>query len=243
MDIKLSIWCYRLLVSILRVTPEAKVELPPNEKVAEYQQAIVSKYSLLRDVYCVADGLKIYLEQSGEFMIQAKFYNGWKCDHYVNNVFVFAPDGSIICAVINAPGAMHDSQIADFGFLYDKLQVVFDNCGGRCVMDSAFCKSRFDYIVKSSQELPMSANAMDHSINNQATSVRQAAEWGMRAFQGSFPRIKDRLVYEEKGERKIMLKFIVLLYNYRARKVGLNQILNTYMQHLSKDHLFALNNE
>ena len=110
-------------------------------------------------------------------------------------------------------------------------------------MDSAFCKSRFEYIIKSSQELPMSATLLDHSINNQATSVRQAAEWGMRAFQGSFPRVKDRFIYEEKGERKIILKFIVYLYNYRARKVGLNQILNTYMQHLSKDHLFRIENE
>ena len=94
----ISLWIrytMRLLVSILRVTPEARVQLPSDEKITEYQDAIIAKYSLLQDVYCVADGLKLYLEQSGEFVIQAKFYNGWKCDHYVNNIFVFAPDGSI----------------------------------------------------------------------------------------------------------------------------------------------------
>ena len=240
----ISVWVrfgMRMLVHILKQLPDSYVRLPTAEKVQEYKDAITSKYSLLQDCYCVADGLKIYLQQAGEFMVQNKFYNGWKCDHYVNNVFAFAPDGTIIAAVVNAPGCMHDSQIADFGYLYDKLQIIWEQSRGRCVMDSAFCKSRFEYIVKSSQELPLNASIREHQINTQATSVRQSAEWGMRAFQGSFPRIKDRMIYEERGERKLILKFVVLLYNYRARKVGLNQILNTYMPELSKDYLYREN--
>ena len=59
--------------------------------------------------------------------------------------------------------------------------------------------------------------------------MRQSAEWGMRAFQASFPRIKDRILYEEKGERKIILKLLVYLFNYRANHVGINQIKNTYL--------------
>ena len=50
------------------------------------------------------------------------------------------------------------------------------------------------------------------------------------------------MIYKEKGERKVILKFIVLLYNYRARKVGLNHILNTYMPELSKDYLYRKTN-
>ena len=65
--------------------------------------------------------------------------------------------------------------------------------------------------------------------------MRQSAEWGMRAFQSSFPRIKDRLSYEEAGERKLILRCLILIYNYRANKVGINQIRNTYMVELSKD--------
>jgi hypothetical protein len=38
------------------------------------------------------------------------------------------------------------------------------------------------------------------AIHRQATSVRQLSEWGMRGLQGSFPRLKDRLLYEERGE-------------------------------------------
>ena len=112
-------------------------------------------------------------------------------------------------------------------------------------MDSAFCKARFEYIIKSSQDPPDHLGLEACQVNAQATSCRQCAEWGMRAFQGSFPRIKDRFVYEERGERRLILKFITLLYNYRARKVGLNQILNTYMPHLSADATYLLinNNE
>jgi hypothetical protein len=63
--------------------------------------------------------------------------------------------------------------------------------------------------------------------------MRQSVEWGMRAIQSSFPRLKDRFVYEENGERKLMLKMMILLYNLRARKVGINQMRNTYMQALN----------
>jgi hypothetical protein len=65
--------------------------------------------------------------------------------------------------------------------------------------------------------------------------VQQTAEWGMRMIQTSFPRIKDRFVYEERGERRIYLKMLILLYNMRARMVGINQIRNTYMRHLMRD--------
>ena len=74
----------------------------------------------------------------------------------------------------------------------------------------------------------------------QATSCRQPAEWGMRGLQDSFPRLKDCIVYEENGERAIILKFITLLYNYRVRSVGINQILNHYMPLLSIDATYVL---
>jgi hypothetical protein len=76
---------------------------------------------------------------------------------------------------------------------------------------------------------------LDLQKKRQATSARQTAEWGMLTMQASFPRVKDRFVYEERGERRIVLKMFVLLYNMRARMVGINQIRNTYMPHLERD--------
>ena len=71
---------------------------------------------------------------------------------------------------------------------------------------------------------------------------RSCQEWGMRSFQAaSFPRIKDRIVYEETGERKLILKILVLLLNYRANKVGISQIRNTYMTPLDRLRNYATN--
>ena len=62
----------------------------------------------------------------------------------------------------------------------------------------------------------------------------------MQGLQGLFPRLKDCIVYEENGERAVILKFITLLYNYRVRSVGINQILNHYMPLLSIDARYVL---
>ena len=62
----------------------------------------------------------------------------------------------------------------------------------------------------------------------------------MRGLQGSFPRLNDHIIYEENVERAVILKFITLLYNYRVRTVGINQILNHYMPSLSKDASYLL---
>ncbi len=67
-----------------------------------------------------------------------------------------------------------------------------------------------------------------------ATSTRQAAEWGMQAFQSSFPWVKDWFVYKEQGERCLIMKMIVLSYNLRANIVGINQIQNFYMPNLEQ---------
>jgi hypothetical protein len=59
--------------------------------------------------------------------------------------------------------------------------------------------------------------------------MRQATEWGLRSIQSLFPRLKERFVYKEGGEQRIVLKVIVLLYNLRASLVGINQIRNVYL--------------
>ncbi len=46
----------------------------------------------------------------------------------------------------------------------------------------------------------------------------------MLTRQASFPRLKDRFVYKERGEQRIVLKMFVLLYKMWARMVGINQI-------------------
>jgi hypothetical protein len=52
--------------------------------------------------------------------------------------------------------------------------------------------------------------------------MQQSAEWGMQAFQSSMPRIKERMKFEERGERNVTLTMMVLLYDLRAKMVGIN---------------------
>jgi len=184
------------------------------------------------------DGLKLYLQQSGDSKVQARYYNGWTHGHYVTSVFVFCPDGTISIAFFNVPGAVHDSQVAHWGRIYDKLERVYNETGGKCTVDSAFGKVNRPFLIKSSQDVLVSS-ALTHEEQRleimqkrQATSMRQAAEWGMRGIQSSFPHLKDTFVYEETSERRIVMKMIVLLYNLRARMVGINQIRNVFMSRL-----------
>ena len=107
--------------------------------------------------------------------------------------------------------------------------------GGQCTVDSAFGNVNREFLIKSSQDLIHIRSYRARNIAREATSMRQSAEWGMRAFQSSMPRIKDRMKFEERGERKVTLTVMILLYNLRARLVGLNQLKSFYVAALYRD--------
>ena len=220
----------RLLIQVLKSDRHARVQIPSEEKIAQYKAAVKQLHPTLDGVWLTMDGLKLYLQQSPDSVVQNRYYNGWTHDHYVTNVLGFAPDGTIPVCCTNVPGCIHDSTVAEWGDIYSKLENVYIQNGGKVTVDSAFSKKKYDFLIKSSQNLPGTAEEI--VVNEEATSMRQSAEWGMHAFQASFPRIKDRLIYEEVGERRLILKMLVLLYNYRANTVGINQIRNHYMPNL-----------
>ena len=225
----------RMLLKALKNESSALVEFPTNESIEEWKELINERHDRLQHVYCFADGLKLRFQACSGLSEQGMFYNGWQHGHYITNVFVFGATGRIIHCVINVPGSVHDSTLCHWGGTYTLLQQAYDETGGVCCVDSAFLAGNVDYLIKSSQDLTKARDA-DHLLQlKQATSLRQAAEWGMRAIQSAFPRMKDAILYEEKGERGVVLKLLPLLYNIRLAKVGLNQILNTYAPHLSKD--------
>ena len=117
----------RLLLKALKSEPLAMIRMPTMDEASSFKNAFISKYSILKKVFCVADCLQLYLEQSGNYIIQNLFYNGWKHDHYVSNVFVFSPNGVVVACAANALGAMHDSTVSEWGHVYKKLRRV-TNC-------------------------------------------------------------------------------------------------------------------
>jgi hypothetical protein len=227
----------RVLLYSIHKHPDAMVTQPTRADIRMYVEAVANAgYHLLAEerVWAAMDGLKLPLQQSTHWLKQSAFYNGWLSHTYVNSVFCFAPDGKIRCATINAPGSWHDSTQADYG-VYDKLEKVYNLTGGKVVVDSAFGLQARNFLIKSAQQDPAVPGATEAEakraveLNRQATSMRQLSEHGMRMIQGQFPRLKDNFQFEEFGERKIVLHLMVLLYNFQASKVGINQILNTFM--------------
>ena len=67
--------------------------------------------------------------------------------------------------------------------------------------------------------------------NNAATSVRQLSEWGMRMIQASHRRLRDLLPIFCPTERRVILHLMVHLFNFQASQVGMNQILNSFIDH------------
>ena len=107
----------QILVTILKAVLKSEVRMPDAAEIALFKEAITAKHGLLVYCYCMVDGLKLYLQQAGDSVIQSRFYNGWKHDHFVTNIFAFAPNGSIIACTLNAPGTWHDSTLAHWGFV------------------------------------------------------------------------------------------------------------------------------
>ncbi len=187
----------RLIVDTFRDNPLARVSIPSVEEIETFKAAFVMRHPLLNDCCATMDGLKLYLQQSGNAEIQERYYNGWTHNHYVTSVFCFCPDGTIPIASFNVPGSIHDSQVAEFGNIYNKLEDVYLLMGGKCCVDSAFGNVTRNYLYKSCQDLLRSSaptcqeRILDLQKKREGTSARQTAEWGMLLLQASFPRLKD----------------------------------------------------
>ena len=220
----------RLLLAGLQHVPAAKVYTPTPVEIEDYIAAIGAKYPIMGEerVWGAADGLKIPLQTSSNYAEQNHNYNGYASGTYINAVYVFAPDGRIRICAINCPGSMHDSIMSNYG-VYRKMEAIHLRDKASVLVDSAFSLKAAPYIIKSAQAEDPKLGARGVLLNRQATSVRQFAEHGMRMIQGQFPRLKDPLQLEEFGERKVVIQLMILLYNYQTSKVGMNQILNTFM--------------
>jgi hypothetical protein len=118
-----------------------------------WKGAIAAKHPDLDNVYLAVDRLKLQLQNPGDDSVQNYFYNGWTIDHYMSDLFAFAPDGTILACVLDAPGSLHDSTVADFVGLDTLLTDVYDHNGGKVVMGSAFARADYNFIIKSGQEV------------------------------------------------------------------------------------------
>jgi hypothetical protein len=234
-------WLNFSKVLLMKALHEYKPRLPSGEQCEEYVTAINLRYPHVGRVAFAVDGLKLQIHPPTDYKKQQRYYNGWKHGHYVTNIFVFAPDGSVPCCVMNAPGCIHDSTLSDFGDIYDKLQHLYETRNVKTVVDSAFSLSAGEFLVKSVQDDPNGAAQLLQ--NKEATAIRQLSEWGMRQMQSKFPRMTDTLKYEEHGRRKLDLNLMIRLYNHNVRRIGMNQILDSYMPEKSAERRYYLDTD
>lgn len=148
--------------------------MPSAQEVIEFEKAFRQLYHLLTDVFCVAEGLKLHLEQSSNSVNLNMFYNGWTHGHYVGNVFVFVPSGVIIACEIDAPSSMHNAIIAEWRGIYKKLGKYHGNFKGFCVVDSAFSRGDFRFLIKYTQDalLYSDGDSTQLALLQQAISAR-----------------------------------------------------------------------
>ena len=52
----------------------------------------------------------------------------------------------------------------------------------------------------------------------------------MRMIQGITPRLKDPLRFDEIGERDVILRVMVHLYNFHTAVIGIKQIMNLFTE-------------
>ncbi len=70
-----------------------------------FSELVAAREPALRGTFGFVDGVHFPICVPPDLEEQERYYNGWLSNHNVNNLLCFAPDGTIIFAVLNAPGA------------------------------------------------------------------------------------------------------------------------------------------
>ncbi|KAF7375533.1 hypothetical protein MSAN_00441500 [Mycena sanguinolenta] len=224
-----------ILLAVLRQIPDARIQWPSGiEEFQSYNNLIVTRHPLLTGAFASIDGLNLPVQTANDPEIENATYNGWLCEHFVSSVLVFSPEGTIIAAKINAPGSWHDSRVART--IYEKLRTQTPD-GFYLVADTAFprganqIEGRIRAPIKTGQTLRGTASEIQEKLafDRQLLSYRQTAEWGMRGLQGAFGRLRLPLEIDNAERRANLLETCIRLHNFRARRVGHNQIREVYM--------------
>lgn len=133
--------------------------------------------------------------------------------------------------MLNAPGSWHDSRVARtiYEALWNKPPPGFF-----LIADTAFPRGarelnapdRIKAPLKAGDRVPLEPVAQAEALkyNCQLLTYRQTAEWGMRDYQGSFPRLRLPLPVSDVPWRQDLLENMSRMHQLRVRRVGVNQI-------------------
>ena len=100
---------------------------------------------------------------------------------------MFGADGGIIDAVLNVPGHVHDSQVAQRGGTCTGLEEVFDGTGGICSVDSAFAAANVPHLIKFSENSSNAKTALERGANERSNISWTSCGMGNESHTGAFP--------------------------------------------------------
>ncbi|OAV97037.1 hypothetical protein PTTG_06430 [Puccinia triticina 1-1 BBBD Race 1] len=237
----------QILLEVLKSLRNARITWPSTlDTIQPFAEAIKKKFPLLKGCFGFVDGLNLPVLVSDNDDVQNAYYyyNGWTCSHYCSCILAFAPDGTIMYAIPNAPGSWHDSAIT--GPLYDEL-LRNTPTGFQILSDTAFprkserLQSRILAPAKRGDCLPSTPRSYTRLklLNKQVVSARQAAEWGMNSLQGSFARLKLPLPASDHWFRADVLQVVCRLHQLCCWMVKLNQTQTVYNSVWDKLHVVS----
>ena len=223
----------RMVCRSLKRHQISEIKFPDEDRMGHFARMVESREPMVKNVIGFVDGVSVPVQCSDNEILQNAAYCGYSHDTMCNNVFAFSPEGKIIYAAINFPGSWHDSAVA-----LQFIRLVISKIGmyALCV-DQGFPRSgdlydRFVGPMPKRLKKNLNDQAREYLIplHERYISLRQASEWGMRALQGTFSRLKSRMTSNIRKREKIILS-IVLLHNFRTEIVGLNQIASVFNPH------------
>ena len=94
------------LLSALKKIPDAAVRLPCDKPTLEYYATLMNNRepNLPEQTFAFMDGLNVPVHTIGDPLVSELYFNGWLQGYFCSNVFLWAPDGSILMACLNFPG-------------------------------------------------------------------------------------------------------------------------------------------
>src|SRR6202165_972723 len=203
---------------------DCSISWPTHTEMENYSLLIRNKEPLVVNAWGFVDGVFFEMDNPSTPSVQNAYYNGWKAYCSVSNVLLFTPDGLIRWASINNPGSWHDSHVAQK--LYSTLER-FSPPGYYIIADSAFRSTDQLVTTMRDNDIGNLENADARALQQAIVRTRQSVEWGNGNIQSVYKRLNGKLKYNVVFN-KMLLRIIIRLFNYRSRRVGLNQIRSVF---------------
>lgn len=223
----------KLVPSRLSSNARAAILYPDEDQKQQWAAMVQAREPRVANVIGFIDGVALAVQCAETVEDQTLAYNGYHHDTTCNNVLAFAPTGKVFAAALNYPGSYHDAKVC-----HSIIDWALESLGDYAIcVDQGFPRNgplwgKFVGPMSRRQRrsiLP-EYQAFLAELHGLYVSLRQASEWGMRALQGTFPRIKSRLP-SDKDKRLMIILGVVLLHNFRTDIVGLNQIATVFNPH------------